>query len=170
VAGLFYWNGLFGGMDSHTMLRNFSKKAIGMILAGTLSAGLVFPGHFLKAAEISSIEASQGTLSQWIDSLEYAESRDSGNAHLKILDHNHKYSYGCLQFQAETFLLYGKLYGLVASDTETIQPLIYNCAIQKELAADMIQGNYENWRQWYNSATKVIGLPPRPDQSVGDNE
>jgi hypothetical protein len=157
------------------MVRFFTKKAV-IILAGALYVGGGLFGMSARAEApivtgVTGIaQAVASPFSEWLGRLEWAESRDSGDSHLKILDHNHKYSYGCLQFQAATFLEYGKRYGLIPDGLTltTVEPLIYGCSLQKQIAADMIENNYNNWRQWYNSATKVIGLPPHAEAAMAD--
>lgn len=152
---------------------NLSQKAALVVLIGILYVGGFFWGLSAKVtfavvntAEAPVVVSAQNPLAQWLDRLEEAESHDSGDAHLRILDHNDRYSYGCLQFQSATFLQYGKLYNLIPSDLTKAAPLIYNCALQKQLATDMIEGNYQNWKQWYHSAMKVVGLPPHPGEAV----
>ena len=161
------------------MIRNFSKKAAIIILTGTLYTGGALFGLPPKVtlavvntaqAPVITAPVESNAFTQWLNRLEEAESNDSGNAHLKILDHNHKYSYGCLQFQAATFLAYGKRYDLIPDDLTSVEPLIYNCILQKRLATDMIEGNYRNWRQWYHSVKDEIGLPPQPEVAVAENQ
>lgn len=109
-------------------------------------------------------EASQtklDPLGAWINKLAHKESE--GKTHVKILDHNNQYSYGCLQFQMATFKSYVHKYDLLpeAEDKE-LENMIYDCDFQKILARAMIEDDYTNWRNWYTSVTKKIGLPPRP--------
>jgi hypothetical protein len=113
----------------------------------------------------SGVSAIQGKdkLDIWIDRLALKESE--GNAHIKILDHNNQYSYGCLQFQMATFESYVHKYNLLpeAEDKELLN-MIYDCDFQKTLAKTMIEDDYSNWRNWYISSKSKIGLPPKPEE------
>ena len=105
----------------------------------------------------------QDDLDNWLDNLAQAES--NGKDHIKILDVNGLYSYGCLQFQVGTFLSYGRKYGIVpeeALSNPDLLKLIYNCSVQKEIARAMIEDSAANWRHWYTSVryNKNVGMPP----------
>jgi hypothetical protein len=104
----------------------------------------------------------QDGLDNWLDNLAMAES--NGKDHIKILDVNGRYSYGCLQFQLGTFLSYGRKYGIVPDTLSNadLLKLIYNCSVQKEIARAMIEDNTANWRHWYTSVryNKNVGMPP----------
>ncbi len=107
----------------------------------------------------SNTASAPSALDAWIDDLVQAESE--GKTHIKILDVNGYYSYGCLQFQKWTFIHYGLQYNvLTEDDLPNVGKLIYDCNLQKQLAKLMITDHYRNWRQWYNS-TKKLGLPPK---------
>lgn len=99
-------------------------------------------------------------LDLWIEDLAQLESR--GEEHIRILDVNGRYSYGCLQFQLDTFRRFGVKYGLVTDgDNESLRALIYDCDLQKAIAKAMIQDNQANWRHWYTSVrSKKLGPPP----------
>lgn len=101
----------------------------------------------LTAGQLYSIK-----MNQWLDRLETAESQN--NTMMVILDTNDRYSYGCLQFQMDTFLTYSKEYGITGE--------MMDCGIQKELATKMIQGDYSAWSNWYNSVKyRGAGYPPK---------
>ncbi len=98
-------------------------------------------------------------LDSWIEKLIVLES--DGKKDLMILDHNGELSFGCLQFQKQTFEEFGLKYNVI-TPSDDIDELIYNCDLQKETAKRMIQENYRNWRHWYTSVMiKKLGLPPR---------
>lgn len=100
-------------------------------------------------------------LDLWIEKLILLESE--GKRGIKILDHNGEYSFGCLQFQKETFEEFGLKYNLIIPDAK-LDDLLYNCDLQKEMAKKMIEDNYNNWRHWYTSVKiKKLGLPPKDD-------
>jgi hypothetical protein len=95
----------------------------------------------------------------WLAKLVFQESR--GKTHIKILDVNGRYSYGCLQFQEGTFRTYALKYGFISRTTPT-ESRIYDCDLQKKIAKLMLTENYSNWRAWYTSSkTKSVGLPPK---------
>jgi hypothetical protein len=90
-------------------------------------------------------------MEQWLDRLEKDES--GGNRMRVILDVNNKYSYGCLQFQMETFIAQSKKFGIKGE--------MMDCNVQRTIAKAMIKNDYKAWRNWYNSVTKkAAGYPP----------
>lgn len=106
---------------------------------------------------IRTVAAAQGysdsTLSEW---LELLAQKESGNtAHIRVLDVNNKYSYGCLQFQMGTWIGMGKTYGVATTPDN-----IYDCQLQKNLAYLMISESYENWRHWGYTVRTKMTLPP----------
>lgn len=106
----------------------------------------------LSVHEVSALDL-------WLEKLAYKESHNRDN--VKILDVNGRFSYGCLQFQEWTFRTFGEKYGLVKAGV-SLEPLIYNCALQKQIAKRMIQNDYKMWQSWYTSVMeKDLGLPPR---------
>jgi thioredoxin-related protein len=98
--------------------------------------------------EPSSIK-TKDKLDVWIDKaseIEYGHKKE-----FRILDSNNRYSYGCMRFQADTFVeesMKNKMYGDIS-----------DCEFQKSLAKTMILKNNKDWRHWYNT-TKKIGKPP----------
>lgn len=99
------------------------------------------------------------TLDSWLKKLVFLESEGKNN--VKVLDNNGLHSFGCLQFQISTFREFGLKYGLV-SENDELEKVIYNCALQKEIAKKMIQENHNNWRRWYTSVMiRGLGLPPK---------
>lgn len=98
-------------------------------------------------------------LDLWLEKLADLESH--GQDHIKILDVNGKYSYGCLQFQEWTFKTFGAKYGLLKSGSNW-QEEIYDCSLQKEIAKRMIRDDYSLWQSWYTSVMeRDLGLPPQ---------
>jgi len=114
-----------------------------------------FPGIL---SEPTREEQYQFKLDAWIQDLILLESR--GDASLKYLDSNGKYSYSCLQFQEATFKSESKRYGITGD--------IMDCEVQKKIAKAMIQDNWKNWRHWYTSVkVRGLGYPPqKPDDSA----
>lgn len=106
------------------------------------------------------IERKADKLDAWIEALVQKESE--GKSHIKIMDHNARYSYGCLQFQMETFEGYVKRYDLLPETEDAeLENMIYDCDIQKTLTRKMIEEDPENWRHWYTSVAKRgLGAPP----------
>jgi len=178
MASLFCWK-IVRDDRSHFYMIHIPKRAVIAIIVGAVCFGglpfgsspLATPvmGDVAQVPIAISSSVAKDPFSLWLDHLEEAESNRSGDSHLKILDNNGKYSYGCLQFQAATFIQYGKLYGLIPDGLTNVEPLIYSCSLQKELATDMIERNYLNWQKWHHSVSEVIGLPPRSEVSVADN-
>lgn len=86
----------------------------------------------------------------WIGALEYCESR--GRSDIKILDSNDRYSYGILQFQMDTFLRYGKKYGIIATSTTELEAekMIYDPDLQEKVAHRiLLDGGEKNWNNCY---------------------
>ncbi len=106
----------------------------------------------------------RNTLDSWLKKLVFLESEGKGN--IKVLDSNGLHSFGCLQFQMSTFREFGLKYNLLSEDDE-LEKIIYNCALQKEIAKKMIQENAGNWRKWYTSViTRGLGLPPKEEEPI----
>lgn len=93
-------------------------------------------------------------LNRWIDKLGTYE-----NCGEKILDSNHRYSYGILCFQEATFKGYVKKYNLLpeAEDNE-IMNFISDDEFQKKLARTMIREDCKNLNHWFTSVFKRKGL------------
>ena len=103
-------------------------------------------------------------LGVWIDKLIDLESE--GKTNLKILDLNGLHSFGCLQFQMQTFKAYGLRYKLFSEDDD-LNKLIFDCKLQKEIAKRMIRDNPDNWRNWYTSVVvRGLGYPPKDPKPI----
>ena len=123
---------------------------------------IIFPATSYIGTPAHISFAFPSPLDLWIEKLIVLES--NGKEDIKILDHNGEHSFGCLQFQKETFEEFGLKYKLIIPDAE-LDNLLYDCDLQKEMARKMIEDNYNNWRHWYTSVKiKKLGLPPH--QSV----
>ena len=90
----------------------------------------------------------------YLNTLEFCESR--GRENIKILDSNHKYSYGILMFQMDTFLANGKKYGILSSDMTAKRAeesrLIYDVDTQERIATQMLlDGGHSNWLNCFNT-------------------
>ena len=161
----------------HSLLKNLAVSALvgtavlGSVYPATLNAlttadeykipsGFAFAFNIPVPAKEPVLEVTEpDALDLWLERLIQKESR--GKAVIKILDVNHKYSYGCLQFQEWTFRAFGEKYGLVKKGAK-LEPLIYDCELQKQIAKRMIQDDYKLWQSWYTSVViRDLGLPPR---------
>lgn len=140
-----------------------------MLLASTQTQNPALPVNVPSIApqnDLVAVQYAPDALDRWIDKLAIKESE--GKTHIKILDHNNRYSYGCLQFQMETFKAYTARYDMLkgASDND-FEESIYDCDLQKSLARKMIEEDYGNWRHWYTSvAIKNLGYPPKIDRGL----
>jgi hypothetical protein len=116
----------------------------------------------------SSVEPSmeERALGEWIEALAVAESGNRGwIVHQESDGRNY---YGCLQFSEKTFRHFAKKYRLVqANEPEVFMNFIYDCSLQKRLAARMIRENPENWKHWRKSVER-IGLPPGAKDPVAE--
>lgn len=99
-------------------------------------------------------------IKNWIDKLEWYESQN--NEDIIIIDTNGKKSFGCLQFQKETFIRQVKKYNILPkAEEQEIMNLILDCKLQKKLAFEMIKHNPDNWKHWRTSVVKKkLGKPP----------
>lgn len=87
----------------------------------------------------------------WIQQVRWEESR--GHDMLVILDTNNRYSYGCLQFQMATWLMYSKKY--------KVEGEMMDCNKQIELTKYIIRNEPDGWRNWYTTVViKKVGKPP----------
>lgn len=86
--------------------------------------------------------------SMWIDRL--AECESGNRADIKVLDTNAKYSYGRFQFQAGTWLAYGKPFGATMDN-------IYDGELQGRVVRSMLDDGGE--RHWYN-CSRALGPYP----------
>lgn len=103
----------------------------------------------------SKAEAPELTYDQkldyWIEQVRFKESE--GNDMLVILDSNNKYSYGCLQYQMDTWNHYSKKYNVDAE--------IMSCDAQKEVTRNIIKYEKDGWRNWWTTVVKKgVGKPP----------
>ncbi len=161
----------------HSHLKNLAVSALvgtavlGSVYPATLNAlstadAYRFPATFVftpeitpKATPVVLKVTEPSALDLWLEQLIQKESH--GRTHVKILDVNGKYSYGCLQFQEWTFRAFGEKYGLVKPGA-VLEPLIYDCELQKAIAKHMIQNDYKLWQSWYTSVVeRDLGFPPR---------
>ena len=133
------------------------------LVAGTLMASVAntSPMTMLSSAVSHSQFSAEATsqtapdaMDAWLQKLIQKESE--GREHIKILDHNNQYSYGCLQFQMATFRSYIRKYKLLANTEDA------------ELE-NMIYDDYSNWRNWYTSVSvRNLGLPPRVSAQLAE--
>lgn len=132
----------------------FIKTVLASILVTSAATSMTI-GH-----EAVFVPDQEAELNHWIDGLISKESE--GKEHVKILDSNNKYSYGCLQFQLDTFREFSQRYKLFPDvEMGEYENLIYDCNLQKKLAKEMIKENHDNWRHWYTSVkVKGLGEPP----------
>lgn len=104
------------------------------------------------------IHPGKDRLERWIDALSQAES--SGRSYITIVDSNGKLSRGCLQFQDDTLIRFGRKFGLWPAAEDSEMPnFAYDCSEAKKLARLMIEDNPRNATHWKNSLKK-IGMPP----------
>lgn len=88
-------------------------------------------------------------LDLYIERLEFAES--SGREDIVIIDTNGKKSYGCLQFQEETFARSAKKYH--------VDSPILDCAAQRFLAREILLHEPHGASNWATSVARIGGPP-----------
>lgn len=98
----------------------------------------------------------------WLDALEEYECLGCGENYSRV-DVNGLRSYGCLQFQEQTFKAFVRRYDLLPyAETAEIMNMIYDCDFQKIVAHRMIQENDDAWSHWYTSVElRGLGKPPK---------
>lgn len=126
------------------------------ISTAILTTAFVFP-LFASSEESLAIQPTHRQ-QVYLQALQFCES--SGRVDIKILDSNHKYSYGGLMFQMSTFLSQGKKYGLINDSTGPTEgeKLIYDIELQEAIAHRMLLDGGE--RNWY-VCTKKLGSYPK---------
>lgn len=88
----------------------------------------------------------------WINNLAICETR---NRDVTVLDSNHKYSYGPLQFQMATWLSSGKPFGATADN-------IHDSMLQHKVARAMLDnGMQSRWLTCARIVTKKYGAYPK---------
>lgn len=97
----------------------------------------------------------------WIESLHQCESQ--GRDEITVLDSNHKYSYGGLQFQLDTFMSFGKLYNILPEELTNKEGLllIHTFSIQKAIAREMLDDGLQ--KNWLNCVKKIGYYPLTSD-------
>lgn len=130
------------------------------LLGATCLSAMITP--LSAEAMVESVASVKQELSvsqtEWLAKLEKCES--NGSTTIKVLDTNNKFSFGALQFQAKTFLTQGVKYGLIATATEEVEPLIYNRELQVKLAHKMLLDGGED--NWYNCVrNQKLGKYPK---------
>ena len=97
---------------------------------------------------------------QWVHALALCES--GGRDTIKVFDSNKKYSYGRLQFQAQTWLSYSDEFG-------TSMDNIYDGELQEVVATYILNnGGYRNWLNCSRAVSKKLGPYPVPE--AGNSE
>ncbi len=109
-----------------------------------------------EAPDISKAQRYEQDITTWLDKLQKAESES--NPMMVILDSNNRYSYGCLQYQMDTWI--------GDSRTYHIRGEMMDCSKQRQLARLTVENEpKDGWRRWYNSVAKRgVGMPPAMPQ------
>lgn len=110
---------------------------------------------------ISPYDAPQSPKDVWLGKLRYCESQNRD--HITVMDTNNKYSYGGLQFQLETFMGFGKQYGILPKELTNEEGLllIHNPYIQRGIALEMLNDNLSY--HWKNCRDKIGYAYPLSD-------
>ena len=147
----------FPDSTSPTTMKTSKTIAKLFILLVVVTLGSTLHIAQAESPSLTKQQAYQYQLEDWIDKIQYQESR--GNPMMVILDTNNKYSYGCMQYQMDTWIGDSRKYGVKGE--------MMDCKAQRKLAMLTIQNEPKNgWRRWYNS-TKKVGLPPVLDIESG---
>ncbi|TSC60193.1 MAG: hypothetical protein LiPW15_71 [Parcubacteria group bacterium LiPW_15] len=143
------------------LIKNLAAGAIMASVANTSPVAMLSSAVSDRSSAQVSAQNAPDAMDSWLQKLAHKESE--GREHIKILDHNNQYSYGCLQFQMATFRSYIRKYDLLENTEDAeLENMIYDCDFQKVLARKMIEDDYSNWRNWYTSVSvRNLGLPPR---------
>lgn len=111
------------------------------------------PAEVKEQVKVEVINPLTETQTNWIKKLVSCES--GGRTDIKIVDSNGKYSYGAFQFQMDTFLGFGKRYGVIATSTTPVEAesLIFDYKLQESVASKMLNDSLES--HWLNCSTKI---------------
>ena len=111
---------------------------------------LAFVLSFAFPAVVSS--SQQDAKDVWINDLAVCE---TGNRDVTILDSNHQYSYGPLQFQMNTWIPFGKAFGATKAN-------IHDVMLQHVVARSMLDAGMESrWLTCARIVTKKYGVYPK---------
>lgn len=115
--------------------------------------GICATNHFIVGnVSVKDNRSSLGQIDPIIVKLAQCESNNRWD--IKVMDSNHKYSYGGLQFQLETFYLFGKRYGILDKKMELreAENLVYDKETQIAIATRMIEDGLlkDHWKICYH--------------------
>lgn len=143
---------MFLGSSSQAVMKYLKTIAKALILLVVVTLCATLNTAHAQSPNLSKDQLYAVQMNIWLDKLENAESQNQPM--MVILDTNNKYSYGCLQFQMDTFIAYSKKYGVSGE--------MMDCSVQKELATKMVENDYGAWSNWYNSVKyNGAGYPPK---------
>jgi hypothetical protein len=149
-----------------------NNNKILIIAAGAVITGIILMlGLILAAIQLTepdltsnitnnkSYENVEDEMDHWLSKLARFEYPGT-EKYYKRLDSNGRYSYGCLQFQAQTFTGMAQKYNI--SKAFGNASAIYDCSIQKEIARAMfLEDPVAAAHHWYTSIyVKGLGMPP----------
>lgn len=131
-----------------------------VILSGILAFPLLLAGDSVKQDEKIINNTKEEKLLTYLDELENFECPHC-KPNFKRLDSNGKFSYGCLQFQLQTWLTQYKKYYDTGEPDSVIVSRIFNCTDQKNVAKKMFEDDVKKASlHWYTSIYKKgLGLP-----------
>jgi len=150
-----------------------NKNKLLLIAAGAVTTGIILMLGLILAATLltepdltpninnnhTKNENVEDEMDHWLSKLARFE-YPGAEKYFKRLDSNGKFSYGCLQFQAATFVGMAQKYGVSKAFGDA--SAIYDCGIQKEIARAMFEDDATAAaHHWYTSIyVKGLGLPP----------
>jgi hypothetical protein len=150
-----------------------NNNKILMIASGAVITGIILMlGIILAAIQLTEPDITsnitnnpilnenvEDEMDHWLSKLARFE-YPGDEPYFKRLDSNGKYSYGCLQFQAQTFTGMAQKYNITKALGSA--SAIYDCSIQKEIARAMFEDDATAAsHHWYTSIyVKGLGMPP----------
>lgn len=121
-----------------------NKKIVWLFV---ILAAVVLLGRLTNGQTLSKVVYEEDELGFYLDKLAKCES--GRREDVKILDRNNEYSYGYLQFQAETFISYALKYKLYPSaERSEILNYIFDSREQLKLARKMLEDDPKNIGNW----------------------
>lgn len=90
----------------------------------------------------------------WVHRMIQAESNN--RSEIVVLDSNSKLSFGCAQFQEETFMWQVKKFNLLpGAEIQEYKNMIRDCSFQRLLARTMVEHNPANIDHWRNTVKRI---------------
>ncbi len=145
---------------------NIKRLVLWTVMMTIVSFGLLAPKlsaeHYIRDEKNITNNKKEGKLDIYLTNLASFECPNCG-PNYKRVDSNKRFSYGCLQFQLQTFISMSQRYHIATSTESKIDIIshIYSCDYQKAIAKAMFEDDpVAASYHWYTTIYKKgLGLP-----------